>query len=747
MKIFEKRPLAIILCVMLGGFSFFADFTWQFKLIAAAIVLTVVAQLLIFKTLKFGRKAFVVVVLAALCVSFVLSAIWSLTFYPRAYYGKNVRMTACIYEIDNSQPYSAKIICKTETINDKKDKHTFIAYIDKDTASALRKYDNVYMEAEICEFTSRDDGFDGRSYYVSKGYSAILDSISFLQVLDNSTDRIDAFFNGLQLKISNKLKLRTDFKTGAFLSALIVGNRSDLSGSIKLDFARLGISHILALSGMHLAILSFALNSLLTRAGINKKLRVAIMIVIIAFYVSLTGFSASVLRAGLMLIISGVLFLLSSKGDAITSLFISVFVIVAINPTSVFDLSLWLSAFATLGVIVFAEIAEKPNKDANVMLKILTGLKNACLVSVFAFCATFAFTALRFDSFSIISVFTTLIFSFVIQFFIYGGLLVLLIGGFIPIGGIIVSFSNAIIWLAEKISSMSFIYVSMEFFVTKLLIVILTVFFFSILIFDVKNKRTAILSLIVMLVTVFVSAEIGTLMVRRGDDVVYTPSSSGDTVLLKSSAEVSVIYSGRAVSKGARDILDEIIEAKITYVDVFIFASYSHSTIEFSNVIIDGVKVEKIMLPIPTTDEELGQAEGLSYLLSDYGTYLEFYKPRNYIDVGKYRYCLFEKDDYTYGESPANVFEIVTGGKSITYVSHCDYGVLSPSGKALLYNTEYLIIGTSNSDSIDDFNMLLPKIKYIYHSTEGIISDSASEYYDKKGASTRLVKTPMSFIN
>ena len=48
MKIFEKRPLAIILCVMLGVFSFFADCTWQIKLILSTVPIVVIVGIYIF---------------------------------------------------------------------------------------------------------------------------------------------------------------------------------------------------------------------------------------------------------------------------------------------------------------------------------------------------------------------------------------------------------------------------------------------------------------------------------------------------------------------------------------------------------------------------------------------------------------------------------------------------------------------------------------------------------------------------
>ena len=132
--------------------------------------------------------------------------------------------------------------------------------------------------------------------------------------------------------------------------------------------------------------------------------------------------------------------------------------------------------------------------------------------------------------------------------------------------------------------------------------------------------------------------------------------------------------------------------------------------------------------------------------MSDYGTYLEFYEARNYIDIGEYQYCLFEKEDYTYGDSPANVFEIVVGNESLTYVSACDYSTLSPSGKALLFNTESLIIGSATGTQ-ESFELLLPNIRYIYLSDGATLSYSAKEYYKEKGASTKNVKTPLSFLN
>ena len=747
MKILEKRPLALILCIMLGGFSFSLDFSIKVKLILAGICLASISVMLIFQVLKRSRIVICLISLLALLISVLLSALWSYTFFPTQYYGQNVSLEARIYDIDNSGSTTSVLICKTNKIEAKKDKHTFITYIDKADAVKVKKYDVISFDASLSELKSYDDGFDGRSYYVSKGFSALLTNVTNLEVKENKIDRFDSFFKSLRLKISNCLKMRTNFETGSFLSALIVGDRNDLNGNTRLNFARLGISHILALSGMHLAILSIALNSILTRVGIRKKIRVALMGCLILFYIALTGFSASVLRSGFMLIITSVLFLLERKADALTSLVISVSIIVACNPTSVFDMSLWLSAFATLGVVVYAEIAEKPEKNTPFLKKCWISLKNGALVSVFACAATFAFTAIRFNSFSVITVFTTLIFSFVIQFFIYGGLLLLLLGRIIPFGKLLVFFSDLILGLAEFISTFKFVYVSMHSAAVKILVVIMTVFFFAFLVLEFKNKKRGIAILLVLMLTTFAVAECDTVVHRYDDGVDYIPSASGDMSLIKSCADVSVVYSGKAFADEGWSILDTFYNERLTYIDNFIFTSYSYSAIDFTDTIISGIKVEKVLLPRPTTSDEIAQAEGLAYLFEGYGTDMEFYDIVDYMELGEYKFRLIEKVDYTYGKYPKNMYEIVLRDERFIYLSACEYGTLSPSAKAFLYNSKILIIGSIGNSKYYLFDMRLPDLREIYYYDLGRLTEDAEEYYKEKGVPTHCIKTPIELLN
>ena len=210
------------------------------------------------------------------------------------------------------------------------------------------------------------------------------------------------------INLSNK-------ESGGLLAALLLGERDCLPIGTKVDFARIGISHVLALSGMHLAILVIGLSKLLAFFGVGKKTRTLISIIFTLFYMTLTGFSVSVTRAGVMLICSSLLFLLSRTKDSMTSLFIAVTLIVISSPYSIYDTSLWLSAFATLGIVVFSEI-----QNGRVFIHpsvnwIITSL----LSTFFALGATFVFTSLKFNGISMLAPIATLIFSIIIEIFIY----------------------------------------------------------------------------------------------------------------------------------------------------------------------------------------------------------------------------------------------------------------------------------------------------------------------------------------
>ncbi len=142
----------------------------------------------------------------------------------------------------------------------------------------------------------------------------------------------------------------SDGDTG-LLSALLIGDKSGLDADLKDQFRHLGISHTLAVSGLHLSILCGSLLWILKKLGTPRRARLPIVALPLLFYMLLVG-SPSVLRAGGMLLIFLCAYHFGRRPDPLTSLTATVALICLLSPTSVLDVGLLLSFFATLGILL-----------------------------------------------------------------------------------------------------------------------------------------------------------------------------------------------------------------------------------------------------------------------------------------------------------------------------------------------------------------------------------------------------------
>ncbi len=139
----------------------------------------------------------------------------------------------------------------------------------------------------------------------------------------------------------------------ALINAMLLGKRSGISADREYDFRRLGASHILVVSGLHMSVLTAFLGLVLKALGLNRWVRCFLCSVGILAFLVLLGFPFSATRSGIMLI----LFLLADCSGAINnslnSLGLAVFLICLANPLAGGDLGFSLSVFAALGIAVF----------------------------------------------------------------------------------------------------------------------------------------------------------------------------------------------------------------------------------------------------------------------------------------------------------------------------------------------------------------------------------------------------------
>lgn len=136
---------------------------------------------------------------------------------------------------------------------------------------------------------------------------------------------------------------------GAFLTAILTGDKTGLSRQGAADLSEAGLYHILAVSGMHCGFL-LALVTLLTGRH-RRRLTALCAIPLLLFYALLTGASPSVLRACVMLSLLAAAPLFWRESDGPTSLAAALFLILLTNPFAAASISLQLSFGAVAGLL------------------------------------------------------------------------------------------------------------------------------------------------------------------------------------------------------------------------------------------------------------------------------------------------------------------------------------------------------------------------------------------------------------
>lgn len=146
-----------------------------------------------------------------------------------------------------------------------------------------------------------------------------------------------------------------DSAAASLVAAVIVNERADLDKELWEDYSRTGVAHIVAISGMHINIFFAVLVVLLFWIGSRKYkwLQYLICVPIIWFYIAITGFPPSAVRAGVMFSIVSLAMIVGRQQVLVNSLLASGFFILFFRPGWLYDVGFQLSFVSVLSIFVF----------------------------------------------------------------------------------------------------------------------------------------------------------------------------------------------------------------------------------------------------------------------------------------------------------------------------------------------------------------------------------------------------------
>jgi ComEC/Rec2-related protein len=145
---------------------------------------------------------------------------------------------------------------------------------------------------------------------------------------------------------------RLGYPASSLFRGLFLGLKDDISLEMMEGFEKTGTLHVLALSGLHVGIIFLLLITLMKPIN-STALRWVAAILILSFYVFLVGPKASLVRASLVLVVSGFTIFLDRDPQPLNILGLVLLILLFFDPGSAFSVSFQLSFLAASGILLF----------------------------------------------------------------------------------------------------------------------------------------------------------------------------------------------------------------------------------------------------------------------------------------------------------------------------------------------------------------------------------------------------------
>ncbi len=277
---------------------------------------------------------------------------------------ENIEYIECIAKIisikeekEYTNKYVVKILKLDSNYNSNIENIKVIIYTEKDTN--FFPGDIIYVKGEMSVADSKRNygGFDYNKYLKQSKIFGIIQA-EVCKKISNQNDFNSALEN-IRYKFLMKLDELYKDNNSEFLKSLLFGKTDGLTENIKESFRDSSLSHVLAISGMHITYVIIGINFILNKFIKYKKLKNNILILSIIFFSFVTGNSVSGIRACIM----GAMTIFASnferKNNFYFSLIWSFFIIILLNPYNIYNIGLWLSYMGTLGIVCFSLFFKK----------------------------------------------------------------------------------------------------------------------------------------------------------------------------------------------------------------------------------------------------------------------------------------------------------------------------------------------------------------------------------------------------
>lgn len=311
-----------------------------------------------------------------------------------------------------STVYYDKFILKTTSINQQNCSGKIIFYVPKKARKVIEVGNKIklFETPKALQNSFNPHQFDYSKYLQNQNvfYEVKLKETDFIKV---STDNnFHHYINLIKSKLLRSYQIES-FKSDNYnlLMALLFGEKTELSKELSNNYTQAGIIHILAISGLHIALIYGIVLWLTKPLQRLKKGKVYIFLIslsVLWFYAVLAGFSASIVRAAVMFSIIAFAKILNRQATIYNSLALSAMLLLLYNPNYLFDVGFQLSFAAVLSIVVFQPFVQKYSYSKYYIVK---ETKSLLLISLVAQIGVLPLTLYYFGQFPLLFLVANLI--------------------------------------------------------------------------------------------------------------------------------------------------------------------------------------------------------------------------------------------------------------------------------------------------------------------------------------------------
>jgi len=493
-----------------------------------------------------------------------------------------VKVKSNIKESEYSKSFTGKVLksYSRENITNTKLNIKFNSNIQLNKGDIVK----VIGEYEDTNYYKNEGNFNYRNYLKKDNIYGNL-KVSKIKIVKKNNNII----NNLNIQIKEKIKNNYSNQTANFIETIILGDKTNLLDIVKEEFSNSGLSHLLAISGMHIAIIILISNAILDHIIKNYKIKNILLLIIIIIYATIINLSSSSARAIIMAILHIISKLIYKKDNFLVNISLASLILLIINPYNLIDSGFQLSFIASLGIVIILPKIEK----LELKNKILKYIYVSLLVSI---SANILILPIIINTFKKIS-----LSMFLIQIIITPILYIIEILGLVTI--VIPSQLVFVIKPILEISVSIFNYISqINFFTIYTKVpkpITITIYYLSALVYIIKPKRKFIIQICKKTIILLLILNLTISIINQADTnlkIYMIDVGQGDSTLIITAENKKILIDGGGLENydiGEKVLIPYLLNKQIKTLDYVMISHFDRDHVRRNNNINPKTKSEK----------------------------------------------------------------------------------------------------------------------------------------------------------